>query len=278
LAGSAPKVAARYARLGYNDIVDHPVEYVKQKGSAVPLPRRFLTAQWRNLAMLNYAVDPSLLSTRVPAGTELDFHDGLTYVSLVGFLFLGTRVHGIRIPFHTDFEEVNLRYYVKRIDGGYVKRGVVFIQELVPRFAIAAVARLAFGEKYIAAPMSHSIVHDREAQPERIRVDYGWRYRGASCRLSVTATGPPAFASEGSIEEFITEHYWGYAADPSGGSSEYRVAHERWRLWKACDARLEGDTTALYGADLARILMGEPDSVSLADGSAVTVSTGRRIA
>ena len=106
----------------------------------------FLTAEWRYLAMLNYAVDPQVLLPRVPAGTELDFFDGQTFVSLVGFLFRDTRVLGLRIPGHQTFEEVNLRFYVRRgangrtVDGE-VRRGVVFVREIVPRWAIAAVAR-----------------------------------------------------------------------------------------------------------------------------------------
>jgi len=31
----------------------------------------FLTARWRYLAMLNYEVDPAILRSRVPVGTEL---------------------------------------------------------------------------------------------------------------------------------------------------------------------------------------------------------------
>jgi uncharacterized protein YqjF (DUF2071 family) len=70
--------------------------------------RVFLTAEWRHLAMLNYIIDPALLKPLVPAGTELDFWGGQTYVSMVGFLFLNTRVRGIPIPFHRNFEEINL--------------------------------------------------------------------------------------------------------------------------------------------------------------------------
>ena len=41
----------------------------------------------------------------------------MCYVSLVGFMFKNTRLLNIPIPFHTDFEEVNLRFYVKHFDG-----------------------------------------------------------------------------------------------------------------------------------------------------------------
>ncbi len=40
----------------------------------------FLKAEWRHLAMLNYAVDPALLAPHLPAGCELDFFGGQTFL------------------------------------------------------------------------------------------------------------------------------------------------------------------------------------------------------
>src|SRR6185503_10439864 len=105
------------------------------------------TAHWRFLMMLNYEVDPSVLHPLVPRGTELDTWHGRTYASVVGFLFLDTRVLGLAIPFHRDFEEVNLRFYVRRREAEAWRRGVVFIKEIVPRWAIATVARVAYNER-----------------------------------------------------------------------------------------------------------------------------------
>src|SRR6266513_2477095 len=130
------------------------------------MPRRFLTAEWRSLAMLNYEVDRSVLARRVPPGTELDSWGGVVYVSVVGFLFLKTRVLGVPIPGHRNFEEVNLRFYVRRKADGEWRRGVVFVKEIVPRRAIAAVARGLYGENYVAMPMSHAI--------DGRRVEYRW--------------------------------------------------------------------------------------------------------
>lgn len=119
--------------------------------------RRFLTAEWRDLAMLNFAIDPAILAPLVPRGTELDSWHATTYVSLVGFRFLRTRLLGLPVPWHRDFEEVNLRFYVRRREGSEIRRGVVFIRELVPRRAIAAVARVWYNEPYTALPMRHRI-------------------------------------------------------------------------------------------------------------------------
>ncbi|HKD03053.1 MAG TPA: DUF2071 domain-containing protein, partial [Terriglobales bacterium] len=117
----------------------------------------FLKADWRNLAMLNYEVEPSVLAAFVPAGTELDRWNGRLFVSLVGFRFLRTRVWGLPIPLHCNFDEVNLRFYVRRMEGSEIRRGVVFIREIVPRRAIATVARNLYGERYVALPMRHRL-------------------------------------------------------------------------------------------------------------------------
>jgi uncharacterized protein YqjF (DUF2071 family) len=254
--------------------------------------RPFLTAEWRYLAMLNYAVSPALvkasLAPLVPAGTELDQLEGKTYLSLVGFRFLRTRVRGLWIPFHSSFDEVNLRFYVKRQGIGSTRqgigparRGVVFVREIVPRFAIAKVAQVVYHEKYIALPMSHQVI-EPTSEHGRVQAEYRWRYQGQWNRLRVACAGRPALAPEGSLQQFITEHYWGYGAQPDGGSLEYQVAHDPWRVWTATQASFQSDThadypTGLYGPELARCLSGEPDSAFLAEGSAVTVYSGNRI-
>jgi uncharacterized protein YqjF (DUF2071 family) len=233
----------------------------------------FLAAEWRYLAMLNYEIDPAVLARYVPVGTELDRFDGKTFVSLVGFQFLSTKILGVPIPFHRDFDEVNLRFYVRRrVDGG-VRRGVVFIQEIVPRRAIAAVARLAYNENYRCLPMAHRISFDEGA----LRVEYAWRLGSIWNRLTVQAAGAPRTMSDGSAEQFIAEHYWGYSAQPGGGCVEYHVAHPPWRVWDVTHAEFSGDAASLYGAAFADALHKPPDSAFLAEGSPVTVYRGKRI-
>jgi hypothetical protein len=241
-------------------------------------PRRFLTAEWRHLAMLNYRVDPAVLAPFVPAGTELDAWQGRTFVSLVGFLFLDTRVLGVAIPWHRDFEEVNLRFYVRRHAPDGVRRGVVFIKEIVPRWAIATTARLFYGEKYVSLPMRHSVPGDGAADRRPDHAEYLWRHHGVWNRLRVVPAGEPAEAGPGSEEEFITEHYWGYSRLRSGGTVEYRVEHPRWRVWQAGTASLEHDAADLYGPRFAAALAASPSSAFLADGSPVSVYRGERIA
>jgi uncharacterized protein len=234
--------------------------------------RVFLSAEWRDLVMLNYEVEPALLTRYVPRGTELDAHGGKTYVSLVGFRFLRTRIFGLLpIPFHANFDEINLRFYVRRREGDGVKRGVVFIREIVPRGAIALVARMAYGERYESRPMRHKLRRD----VTNIEAHYEWMSGGKWGGLHVNATGAASLPPEGSLEQFITEHYWGYAAQRDGGCIEYQVRHEPWRVWNCTSAAFDGYATDLYAQALVSVVARKPDSVFLAEGSAVEVLRGR---
>jgi hypothetical protein len=238
-----------------------------------PASARFLTAEWRTLLMLNWQVDPGILRPYVPRGTELDAWRGKTFVSAVGFLFLGTRVLGVPVPFHRDFEEVNLRFYVGRQGHEGWRRGVCFIREIVPRRAIATLARLIYNEPYVALPMRHRV----EAGAEGGEAEYAWAFGGRWNRLRARFAGSPAPLVPGSEEEFITEHYWGYTAQRDGGTVEYRVEHPSWRVWAAAAAVLDADVAALYGAEFAQALSAPPSSAFVADGSPIVVRRARRI-
>ena len=234
----------------------------------------FLSAEWRDLVMLNYEVDPSLLNNRVPSGTVLDSFNGKTYLSLVGFRFCHTKLFGsLFIPFHSDFEEVNLRFYVRRETEAENRRGVVFIAEVVPRQAVAKVARAIYGENYVCLPMKHLIGKNGLNKT----VAYQWQVKGQWCKLSAEGMGTPELPREGSLEQFITEHYWGYSKQGWKDSLEYEVTHVRWKVWATAGGAFEGDASTLYGSELGKIICGRPDSAFIADGSPVAVHKGIRI-
>ena len=244
----------------------------------MPPPRRaFLTAEWRYLLMLNYEVDAALLAPLVPRGTEVDLLHGRAIASVVGFRFLRTRVLGVSVPLHRSFEEVNLRFYVRRIaEGGEVRRGVVFVRELVPRAAIAYVAKLAYNEPYLALPMRSTVPATATGAPGR--VTYEWRLRSKWNMISATAAGAAAIPLPGSEAAFITEHYWGYTRQRDAGTVEYEVAHPPWRVWDGREPALVANVPELYGSRFDAALAGPPRSAHVAEGSAVTVFRPRRIA
>lgn len=237
----------------------------------------FLTAEWRYLAMLNYEIEPAVLWPLVPRDTELDAWNGRTFVSMVGFLFENTRVMGLRIPFHQNFEEINLRFYVRRkADDGW-RRGVVFVKEIVPRAAIALVARWVYGENHVALPTGSVICRARERAEDVESVKYYWTFQERAQFLELATRGAPAPFGAESEEEFIAQHYWGYSSQRDGATVEYRVDHPPWRIWQCASARLDCDVENLYGRQFANFLAVKASSAFLAEGSPVTVYSGRRI-
>jgi uncharacterized protein len=225
--------------------------------------------------MLNYEVDPALLAPLVPTGTTLDAFAGRTLVSVVGFRFLGTRLLGLPIPGHRNFDEVNLRFYVRRGVAGEVRRGVVFVRELVPRAAIAWLARRAYHEPYRAVPM-RSLVPAAGAPPGRLV--YAWRTGGRWQQVAATAAGEAAVPAQDSEAAFITHHLWGYTRQPDGGTVEYEVEHVRWGVWQAAAPTLDADVADLYGPAFVPVLARPPVSALIADGSPVVVYRPRRVA
>jgi uncharacterized protein YqjF (DUF2071 family) len=234
----------------------------------------FLTAEWRKLIMAQYAVKPKLLMPYLPKGLELDLYEGRCYVSLVAFLFDRVRVKRLPIPFHTRFEEINLRFYVRRREpDGSIKRGVVFIREFVPRRAIAYVARRFYEEPYTAIPTNHRI----QLSPESLTVGYGWDLEGCSHSIAVEASPAPTEILPGSEEDFITEHYWGYTRRSDGSTSAYQVEHPHWQTYKPRSYEIALNFGLLYGPSFAFLTDQWVSSVLLAEGSAVSVHSGSRL-
>lgn len=231
----------------------------------------FLTAQWRNLVMANYEVDPAVLIDYVPPGTTLDFWQGKTYVSLIGFQFLDTRVLGAPVPFHQDFEEVNLRFYVRRVAADEIRPGVVFISEIVPRPVVGGMARLLYREPYIVAPMRSAVTSD--PPPD---VTYEWQAHNRWHTIAASAGGPGAPPEPRSLEEFITDRHWGYNGERGRDTLEYRVEHPRWNVWHAHQSHVDADFASFCQADVARHLH-RPASLFLADGSSVTIYWRTRV-
>ena len=153
--------------------------------------RPLLTARWTDLLLLNFAVPAEVIAGLAPPGTEPDLHEGQAYISVVGFQFQSVRLFGLPIPGHTHFNEINLRYYVKRIVGDEVRRGVVFVREIVPRRAVAIVANRLYNENYVTRPMRSVITMTGAELHPGDTVEYAWQSRS---RLSAQ---PPLPFREG---------------------------------------------------------------------------------
>ncbi|WP_242928572.1 YqjF family protein [Pontibacter vulgaris] len=233
----------------------------------------FLKAEWRKLAIANFEVDSSVLNEFVPYGTELDLWNGKCYVSLVGFMFVNTKLLGIKIPYHVNFEEVNLRFYVKRFEANEWKRGVVFIKEIVPRYALTFVANTVYNENYETLPMKHTWA---ETACER-QVEYCWKKNAQWNKFSVRANLHANTIPAGSETEFITEHYWGYAKINKSCTNEYEVTHPRWASYDILDYTIDVDFGQVYGTKFSFLNNQTPASVMLAEGSEISVENKKRI-
>ncbi|MFN8333649.1 MAG: DUF2071 domain-containing protein [Cyclobacteriaceae bacterium] len=236
------------------------------------MSKTFLQAEWRKLAMANYSVDSNILRPYLPHKTEIDLWNNICYVSLVGFMFQDTRVKGVKIPFHVNFEEVNLRFYVRYNDQGEWKRGVVFIKEIVPKPILTLVANTVYKEHYETMPMRHSWNNS----PDTLTVEYQWKKKSWNS-FKVVTQKTSALIQPGSEEEFITEHYWGYTKISDTVTSEYGVEHPRWEVYPTKAYSIDVNFGDLYGESFSFLDRETPKSVFLAEGSAIKVKEGRKI-
>ncbi len=234
----------------------------------------FLKAKWLNLVMLNYEVDPNLLKRYLPPGTELDLWQGKALASMVGFMFYDTSVLGIKWPWHINFEEVNLRFYVKYFDGKAWKRGAVFISEIVPKPIITILANTLYKEPYRTLPMRHSVTPIANDHSEFL---YEWKLKGQWNKLGVTVNNNLVPIQPDSAEEFIFEHYWGYNALSKLKTMEYQVEHITWQVGAVKDYVFKADIAELYGQEFVPYLQATPYSAFFADGSAINVRMGQKI-
>ena len=224
--------------------------------------------------MLNYEVDPEILEPYLPFATVLDLWQGKALVSMVGFMFENTKVLGVKWPFHVNFEEVNLRFYVRHFDGEKWKRGAVFISEVVPKRMISLIANNLYKEHYSALPMRHSAtpVDDNHTQ-----FFYEWRLKHRWNKLGATVSNYFEDIKPGSPEEFIFEHYWGYNTWNEAITMEYQVEHISWQVAPVKEPVFEADIAALYGKAFVPFLKAEPYSAFFAKGSDVIVRMGTKI-
>lgn len=240
----------------------------------MPLTQKiFLSARWKHLLMLNYAVPAEILQPFLPPFTELDLWQGNAIVSMVGFMFEQTKVFGVKWPLHTSFEEINLRLYVKHFDGKNWKRGVAFVSEIVPKYIITYIANILYNEHYASMPTRHSIVEKNE----ELRVKYEWKQKGKWNKLFAVADNNPTLIQPNTEEEFIFEHYWGYNEFNKKTTIEYAVEHPRWEIYPVTFFDADYDIENLYGNAFQPYLSVPPQSVFLAKGSDIIVRKPKKI-
>lgn len=231
----------------------------------------FLKAKWEQLIMANYAVDPAVLTPYLPAGVNIDLFEGKAYVSLVGFLFKDTKLFNIPIPWFGTFEEINLRFYVSRVENGKLKRGVVFINETIPYPIVAWVANKLYKEHYTVVETKHIMEKSNNEQT----IKYEWLLNKKWNRIAVKANTEAKQMEKGSLQQFIFEHYYGYTKASDTHTEEYRLQHPSWLVNNVIDYDIDCDFSQMYGDAFANLTHAAPDTVFLAEGSAVAIEWKR---
>ena len=234
--------------------------------------KTFLTAKWENLIMVNYEIDPSYLIPYLPNGVELDYYEGKTYISLVGFLFKNTSIFKLPIPFFHTFEEVNLRFYVVRKEENKLKRGVVFINETVPSKIVAFIANKLYKEHYTAISTKHHWNIGNETKT----IEYQWKVNDVWNSLKVEASANSIKMNHGSMEHFIFEHYFGYTKLNTTQSIEYKINHPSWKVNTINNYDINCDFKKFYGNHFDILNYTKPKSIMLAEGSDISVDWKRR--
>lgn len=224
----------------------------------------FLTARWRDLVLVTFAVPDALAIPLVPPGCEADRWDGRCHVSVVALVMERVRIRGLPIPGLTRYPQVNLRLYVRH-DG---RAAVRFIQELVPSRVLAAAARWLYGEPFRRGSIRATLSQSGDAA----RAEYRFGLDGPPSTVTVGVAGPAAVPAPDSFEHWIKERVRGCRPDRAGRLRTFDVTHPVWavRSITAHDVRL--NFAGLYDPPWAALEATRPASVIYAVGSAVTVS------
>ena len=231
----------------------------------------FLKANWENIIMANYEIDPQLLIPFLPKGVDLDLFEGKCYISLVGFMFKNTKLFNVPIPKFGTFEEINLRFYVTRKEGNIIKRGVVFINETIPYPIVAWVANKLYNEHYTVVPTKHEIIAEKSSK----KVKFEWLLNKKWNSIAVTSSNTYEKMMRNSLESFIYEHYYGYTKTAENRTEEYKLQHPSWNISEVLAYQIECDFEAMYGKSFSVLNHKKPETVFIAEGSSVGIEWKR---
>lgn len=231
----------------------------------------FLKANWEDIIMANYEIDPTILLPFLPKGVELDLFNNKCYVSLVGFMFKNTKIFSIPIPKFGTFEEINLRFYVVKRENNTIKRGVVFINETIPYPIVAWVANKLYKEHYTVVPTKHTKLKTEDTQS----ITFEWEVEKKWQSMAVTSSNLSESMKKDSLEQFNYEHYYGYTKVSEYKTEEYKLQHPSWKTRKVLDHKIACDFEVMYGKAFAVLNKTVPEGVFIADGSSVGIEWKR---
>ena len=156
------------------------------------------------------------------------------------------------------------------MDGDSEKRAVVFIKEIVPKPLITIIANTLYNENYETMKMSHAHSKNKKI--------YHFGRKSLDQSIAVNLENEKLNVKSGSHEEFITEHYWGYAEIDEKSTNEYEVVHPKWTQRKVSSYDIKIDFADIYGQSFHLLNQQKPFSVLYCDGSEVSVENKTKIA
>ena len=231
----------------------------------------FLKANWENIIMINYEIDPKILIPFLPKGVEIDLFNGKCYISLVGFMFKKTKLFNIPIPWFGTFEEINLRFYVVRKENSQIKRGVVFINETIPYPIVAWMANKLYKEHYTVVPTKHEINYQDKSK----KIKFEWLLNKKWNSIYVESSNESSAMKQDTLEKFIYEHYYGYTKINENKTEEYKLQHPSWETNEVLNYKIDCDFEAMYGKSFSVLNQTKPEAVFVAEGSQVAVEWKR---
>jgi uncharacterized protein len=230
--------------------------------------KTLLTAHWTNLVTATFETDKHFLQKYLPAKTELNDWNARYFMSIVAFLFEKPRLLGIPSPFYNSFEEINLRFYVRRKLNNEWRKGVVFIKEIAPYYIPAQTAKWLYRENFISVPMKHEFINSNKLmyRSYACKISKEWNYLNMESACIHTETGL------GDVENFIRDHYWAYTRKGSNKTLEFQIEHPPWKIFPAIKFDMHLDTGTIYGEQFKDYFAEKPVDAFLMDGSYTKVS------
>lgn len=232
-----------------------------------------ISCSWQNIILVNYRIDPKVLTPYLPKHTSFDLYKGECLISIVGFLFKDVHIMGIPLPYHQLFEEFNLRFYVVHKDKEETKRGVVFLREFVPNSGITLAANTFAREKYRKYPMKHAVRKMNGA----VSASYSFEVKNHWNSVSAKAEALEREILPGSLEDFIADHYYGYNIWYGNRTLEIQLKRPAWKYQKLLSFGVDCRFEDFYPPPFIPFLYEEPHSVQFVSGSPVDMMPSRII-
>lgn len=235
-------------------------------------------ASWHDMVVINFDIEPRIVEMHLPPGLEVDLYNDHSFISLVALKCRDTVIKGIRIPFHSNYAQLQLRCYVKRTDGDTTRRGTFFIKRFVPSRRVARLMSWWTGQKYQHMRIRTHVSGFQETDPNIMpEAQYECFVNGRWNKIKIKARSQRRKLRPESKDQFILDHQYAYYSDGKN-TFEYLVDHPPWLIWDAASGALDCDVEALFGKEFARPMKHRPSSVMLARGSDVTVYQSTKIA